>query len=112
MKNFEHVANELLSDLACIVSKSLKDANALDEDEARLIGIKAAIDVAKHWGGQNLYIPQGLKIKIASRDEQVWAMFTGNNQKEIALHLGISEQWTYKIIRRMREINKSESNNK
>lgn len=102
MQHFEHHANELLADLARIATDVVKQFGELPEDKARLVGIEVAMQVADEWGGHNIYIPQGSKLHIASRDLEVWEMFTGSNHKQLASHFGMSEQWVYKIVKRVR----------
>lgn len=102
MEHFEHHANELLADLARIATEQLKQLSGLDDDKARLVGIEVAMQVADEWGGHNIYIPQGSKLHIASRDLEVWEMFNGKNVKAVASHFGMSEQWVYKIVKRVR----------
>jgi Mor family transcriptional regulator len=103
MQHFDHHANELLADLARIATDMVKQFGELPDDKARLVGIEVAMQVAEEWGGHNIYIPQGAKLHIASRDLEVWELFTGNNHKDLARHFGMSEQWVYKIVKRVKK---------
>lgn len=100
----QHASNELMQDLADIVEGVfLQFVENIDPNTAKMLGIEASMQLASEWGGRNIYIPQGMKCNVQSRDEQVYEMFTGKNFDEICSYFGISEQWAYKIIKRQRE---------
>ncbi|MBG4648123.1 hypothetical protein I5F68_30295 [Pseudomonas aeruginosa] len=59
--------------------------------------------MAAHWGGQNIYFPMGLSIKLSRRDRQIYDKFNGHNQSDLAREFGVSLQWVYKIIKAVRK---------
>lgn len=102
-KRFDHVANDLLVDIADISEGVVISTLGIDVAVARMVAIEIAMQVACEWGGRNIYIPCGNKIHVSNRDAEVYAMFTGGNIAEVARYFGISDQWAYKIIDRERK---------
>ncbi|MFV2030847.1 Mor transcription activator family protein [Neisseria sp. S1] len=93
---------ELLSDLAAKVSEEVSQ-KGMDKKSAKAVGDSVAKRMAREWGGQNIYIPQGVLWGIDERDLEIFEKFDGTNQRELAKEYGFSEQWIYRIIERVRQ---------
>jgi Mor family transcriptional regulator len=95
-------AQEVLADIGQEVAALLAERHGLDKKAAAGAGMEAALRVARRWCGVTVYFPRGVLI-----DEKHWQMyqeFTGDNHRELALRHGMSEQWVYKIVARMRRV--------
>lgn len=93
----------LLDEIAAHVSQLLAQMGVLNPEQATWAGQEAALELAKAWGGQLVYVPMALAHERQLRDHKVWAEFNGHNHAELAQKHGISVPWVYRIIRRMRE---------
>lgn len=65
---------------------------------AVVIGIKAAIDLAKHFGGQYYYFPKIDKALSLRRDKKIRKEFNGSNHKELSRKYNLSENWIRRIV--------------
>lgn len=101
--DFKSKGPELLVDLADQCAAALKEMAGLEDEAAKQIGREVSDRMASHWGGQNIYFPMGLKLKLSQRDRQIYADFTGRNHSELARRWGVSLQWIYKIVKAMGE---------
>lgn len=66
---------------------------------AQTIGLDAYIDLVKHYGGSQLYIPT---LKMVLMDEilkRIISEYNGFNKKELIRKYGISEATFYRAIR-------------
>lgn len=108
---FRSKGPELLIDLAHHVTVILVELLGIEQDRAEQVGREVADRMAAHWGGQNIYFPMGLSLKLSRRDRQIWEEFNGHNHSELARKHGVSLQWIYKIIKAVRqeEINKRQA---
>ena len=93
---------ELLQGLADECSSALAELFGLDKETAERAGREIAERMANQWGGQNIYVPMGLTIRLSQRDQAIYDAFTGNNHNELASQFGVSMQWVYRIIDKMR----------
>lgn len=89
---------ELLVDLIATSTAAMVEAG-LDRGKAEGIAKEIAERMAAEWGGQCLYFPQGLALKLSRRDAQIYAEFTGSNHAELARKYHVSVQWIYKIVK-------------
>jgi Mor family transcriptional regulator len=103
MSGFRSKGPELLIDLAQHVAHALGELIDVDSEQAEHVGKEVADRMAAHWGGQNIYFPMGLSIKLSRRDRQIYDDFNGSNQSELARKYGVSLQWVYKIIKAVRK---------
>lgn len=101
--DFKSKGPELLVDLAEQCAVALRESAGLDRDKADQVGREIADRMAAHWGGQNIYFPMGLSIKLSRRDRQIYDKFNGHNQSDLAREFGVSLQWVYKIIKAVRK---------
>lgn len=96
-------ATALLEDLAAHLTAKAHQVLGISKVQAREFGEDAAIHIADHWGGQNLYIPQDMAGRLSSRNARIYADFTGHNQDELARKYGLSFQHICRIIKKERE---------
>lgn len=99
MKEFRSKGPELLIDLSEHVSTALVELAKLDQGKAEQLGHEIADRMAAHWGGQNIYFPMGLSMKLSKRDQQIFDEFNGTNHSELARKYHVSLQWIYKIVK-------------
>ncbi|MDZ7887723.1 MAG: Mor transcription activator family protein [Pseudomonas sp.] len=103
MTDFRSKGPELLLDLTQHISHALGELISLDTEQAEHVAKEVADRMAAHWGGQNIYFPMGLSIKLSKRDRQIFDKFNGHNQSDLAREFGVSLQWVYKIIKAVRK---------
>lgn len=94
-------APELLSDLADHASAILIELTDLPGEVASDFGHALAEKMADHWGGQGVYFPQGLTLKLSKRYLQIYEKFNGFNHSELAMEYRVSVQWIYNIVKRV-----------
>lgn len=99
--DFRSKGPELLIDLADHIADALTELGPVEEPRAAQIGAKIAERMAGVWGGQNIYFPMGLSMRISQRDQEIHAKFTGANHAALAREYGVSIQWIYKIVKTM-----------
>lgn len=63
-----------------------------------IVGIKSAIDLAKHFGGQHIYFPKIDKTLSLQRDKKIRKEFNGSNHRELARKYDLSENWIRRIV--------------
>jgi len=98
-KALKSKAPELLNDLRDHVCIAVQELLSSTPEQATQVGREVADRMAAHWGGQQLYFPMGLSIRISERDRQLYKEFNGTNQSDLARKYECSLQWVYKIIR-------------
>ncbi|WP_330166238.1 Mor transcription activator family protein, partial [Escherichia coli] len=54
-------------------------------------------------GGQNVYFPMGMVWKVSQRDREIFREFNGRNHHELARKFGVSLQWVYSVVKRVRK---------
>lgn len=95
---------ELLADMALQLREFLIEEAGVAEDKAEAFARDAAERVRQNWGGQLVYVPTGLGHEVLQRWEQIWAKFSGDNVPALAKEFDCTEIHIYRIIRRMREV--------
>lgn len=94
-------APELLADLADHACAILVELTELPAEVASDFGHALAEKMADHWGGQGVYFPQGLTLKLSKRYLQIYEKFNGFNHSELAMEYKVSVQWIYNIVKRV-----------
>ncbi|MGO1073188.1 Mor transcription activator family protein [Lysobacter sp. CA199] len=95
-------ALDFFSDVASQARGLLLEHDVCNEEAARLIGHELGQRMAEHWGGQSLYVPQGVALRVLPIHAEIYRRFTGRNAPELAREYGLSIQWVYQVIKRMR----------
>ncbi|PHV02845.1 DNA-binding protein [Iodobacter sp. BJB302] len=101
-KSFRSKGPELLVDLTDNIAAALIELASLDIEKAAQLASEIADRMAAHWGGQNIYFPMGLSVKLSKRDQRIYDEFNGTNHSELARKFGVSLQWIYKIVKTVR----------
>lgn len=95
-------APELLTDMQAHVMAALVELAAMHSDAADQVSREVVQRMATHWGGQNIYFPMGLSVRLSERDHQLFSEFNGANHSDLARKYGVSLQWVYKIVKQVR----------
>lgn len=53
--------------------------------------------------GKTSIFPMGMVWKISQRDRDIFQKFNGRNQHELARQFGVSLQWIYSVVKRVRK---------
>lgn len=85
------------------VRASLHEMLGLAPDAADQAAYDVLRRVLETCGGEYFYVPKGIRLAAHSRDIEVRKEFTGHNQRELARRYGLTVQYIYRIIARMRE---------
>ncbi|MEN1655852.1 Mor transcription activator family protein, partial [Pseudomonas aeruginosa] len=51
----------------------------------------------------NVYFPMGMVWKVSQRDREIFREFNGRNHHELARKFGVSLQWVYSVVKRVRK---------
>lgn len=102
-KNFRSKGPELLVDLTDNIAAALVELASIDQEKAAQLASEIADRMAAHWGGQNIYFPMGLSVKLSKRDQLIYDEFDGTNHSDLARKFGVSLQWIYKIVKTVRQ---------
>ncbi|MBN8489614.1 MAG: hypothetical protein J0M20_18025, partial [Burkholderiales bacterium] len=89
---------ELLTDAATMLV-----SGGLESTRANELAWNITELIRDRWGGQTLYIPQGLTFETLQRYESIWRAFTGDNVPELARQYDMSKMAVYRALAIMRE---------
>ncbi|SUA57999.1 Mor transcription activator family protein [Oligella urethralis] len=89
---------ELLEYLSKAIEAQLKKFEISDV-QAESVGIHVSNKIAEDLGGQLLYIPKGVSLRLSLRDLQIYKEYNGKNHAELSKKHGLSVQHIYKIIK-------------
>lgn len=95
---------ELINDLAAKVSSESVDFLGVDEEKAKAFGQIIADRITEEWGGQSFYLPMNMVRKLKTRDDQIFADYTGDNIAELCMKYKLSRQAIYRIIKKVRSL--------
>ena len=76
-------------------------------DIAETVGIEAYKKLVMKYRGSNIYIGKADKALRASRDEEIYGKFNGENYLALAHEYRLSDKTVHDIIRTQREIENS-----
>lgn len=96
-------AGDLLDDLAEQVSVAAVQAFGVSGDAANALGTDVAMRMVEQWGGQQLYMPKGVRIEASRMHHQIYEEWRGNNHRELARKYGFSLQFIYRVIKVLRK---------
>ncbi|TBV10222.1 Mor transcription activator family protein [Stutzerimonas kirkiae] len=96
-------AGDLLNDLAEQVSVAAREALGIPEEAAGALGTDVAMRMIEQWGGQQLYMPKGVRIEASKLHLEVYEAWTGRNHRALARQFDLSLQFVYRIIKVMRK---------
>lgn len=95
----EDLRNEFLSDVAAHAATVLQD-HGVDDDVAEQAGAAIADHLADHWGGQVLSVPKDYAYKLAQRDVEILARYTGDNLASLAREYDMTTRGVRKLLAR------------
>jgi Mor family transcriptional regulator len=98
----DHRGVQMLRDIAEVVATSLIDAE-ISLPRAREIGLIAAETVRSRYGGEQLYMPKGIRMLIDKRDREIYGKYTGANTYALAKAYALTERQIYGIVAKVRE---------
>ncbi len=98
--------NALLLDLRDQSVALFKEAN-IDAEKASQIANELMYIIAKHWGGQSLYIVKVDCFLADERDIQIYNEFDGHNHSALAQKYDLSTIYIYRIVKRMGDLEKA-----
>ncbi len=98
--------NALLLDLRDQAKKLFDEAN-IDPEKSAQIANELMYIIAKHWGGQSLYVVKSVGFLADERDLKIYNEFDGHNHSELATKYDLSAVYIYRIVKRMFELEKS-----
>lgn len=101
--NFRSKGPELLVELAQHTASTIKEVVEIDTAIAEQIGEAVANRMMQVWGGQSVYFPMGTLWLISQRDHDIFNDFNGRNHHDLARKYGVSLQWVYSVIKRVRK---------
>ncbi|OSM95595.1 MULTISPECIES: Mor transcription activator family protein [Lonsdalea] len=101
--SFRSKGPELLVELAQHTANILHEAVDIDTRTADQIGEAVASHMMQVWGGQNVYFPMGMAWRVSQRDQEIFSNFNGKNHHELARKYGVSLQWIYSVVKRVRK---------
>ena len=85
LNQFRSKGPELLVELAQHTSETVRE----------IIDIEPAI--------ADVYFPMGMVWKVSQRDREIFREFNGRNHHELARKFGVSLQWVYSVVKRVRK---------
>lgn len=104
IEQFRSKGPELLIDLSQHASSVIHEIiSDIEPEVAEQIGMAIANRMMAVWGGQNIYFPMGMAWKVSKRDREIFSEFNGRNHHELARKFGVSIQWIYSVVKRVRK---------
>lgn len=100
---FRSKGPELLVELAQHTTKIISEIMEITPALAEQIGEAVANRMMQVWGGQNVYFPMGMVWKVSMRDREIFNAFNGRNHHELARQFGVSVQWVYSVVKRVKK---------
>ncbi|EYU13286.1 MULTISPECIES: Mor transcription activator family protein [Photorhabdus] len=103
VNNFRSKAPDLLVELAQHTACTVREIIHVEPALAEQIGEAVANHMMQVWGGQNVYFPMGMVWKVSLRDREIFNEFNGKNHHDLARKFGVSIQWIYSVVKRIRK---------
>lgn len=95
--------SDLLSEAVEPIAKVLQESLGVTAEVAEAAAVEVTMLFAHLWGGQVVYIPKGVSIQASKLHQQIYDDWTGHNHPEVASKHGVSVQYVYRVIKRMRK---------
>lgn len=90
---------DFLIDLIIHTANLLRQELKLSEGDAEALGYKLTDSIRQIHGGSNIYIPKGMQMDVAIRQNGIIQDFRGSNHAELAKKYDCSEAYVYQVIR-------------
>lgn len=92
---------EILTDLSTRITERLVK-RGVERQLAGEVAGEVTEEMRHHWGGQLIYVPQGLSFEKRKEYDRVWKAFTGHNYDQLAREFKKSVSQVYRIVEIMR----------
>lgn len=76
----------------------------LDEEQATRLALAGMLAQAEYAGGRQIYIPQGMRLRNALRDAEIYRRAKRGNIAQLVTEYGLTEVRVYEIIRQQRQL--------
>ena len=86
-----------MREVALSLFSALLDGGATAQHAARLVAAQVQ-RLSDELGGQSVYVPKGLLVRLAERDRAIYAAFTGTNYRQLAVAHNLTEVRVRQII--------------
>lgn len=88
-----------LQSLSEVLNSELKRANINNPHLAD----KLTIALGHYFGGRDIYIPTGNKLKLALRNIAIWREFNGRNIEQLAARYQLTERQITQVVKEQRQ---------
>ncbi|MEP7041873.1 MAG: Mor transcription activator family protein [Dokdonella sp.] len=95
----------LLVDMLRVV-ESQKRREGMQADAAAADARTTVLALAEYFGGRQIYLPKGEKLRAALMHAEIYKRFNGRNTRDLAAEYRISEIHCYAVIKRQRELHR------
>ena len=82
---------------------ALVDVLGIERERASQAAYDIIRRILEACGGEYFYVPKDIRLAAHERDIKIWQSFTGHNHRELAREHGVTVQYVYQILARMRE---------
>lgn len=86
------------------VLESLYIRQGMDEAVAHELAGKSTLEMARYFGGRQLYLPTGEKLERAIRDKYIFKVFNGKNADELATKFSVTTASIYRLHKEQRAL--------
>ncbi|MBK3440762.1 DNA-binding protein [Pseudomonas sp. FSL R10-0765] len=93
---------DLLSEAVAPIAEVIQQALGVNAELAESTSVEITMLFAHLWGGQVIYVPKGVLIQASKMHQKIFDDWTGRNHHEVAKKYGVSVQYVYRIVKRMR----------
>lgn len=94
---------ELVLRLVELGARELAEQLKVPEPQARELMREIAHNLARHYGGQFMYVPKDQEFALTKRDLLIFERFNGSNVQELALEHGLTARQVYAILGHVRD---------
>jgi Mor family transcriptional regulator len=95
---------DLLSEAVDPIARALQESLGVSAELAEAASVEVTMLFAHLWGGQVVYIPKGVSIQASKLHQQIFDDWSGRNHHEVATKHGVSVQYVYRVVKRMRAL--------
>ena len=105
--DLEHI-RQIMREADCLYTEAEVEAAIarvgvqINAELAESTSVEITMLFAHLWGGQVIYVPKGVLIQASKMHQKIFDDWTGRNHHEVAKKYGVSVQYVYRIVKRMR----------
>ena len=89
---------DVLDDMIRHLSEALRDVG-LSPDVAEDAGVETFNRLSCHWGGQLIYFPKGVRVRVSRRNRAIYSDFDGHNHVALARKYNLTLQRIYQVVK-------------